>query len=231
MKEKSAFVLTLYEEEKARLEALIKLCLEGLEGPDYLSAYNYQNALNRVNSTIWTLRRFEDKNYDDRRRYQQLITFYENELSSTDDDNMKKDFPGIIQIFKEKIEKLTEVDPSGNIQTDPGVLERAMLDLVLKKIRKFKIIFTKSECVFLEISAKGRDIKLLSSVVKKADLYNLQLGLLSKLGFRLTKSNKLVCLLKNVDENSLDKLRFLLTRLVFDVYYFRHPARENFIEM
>jgi hypothetical protein len=134
-------------------------------------------------------------------------------------------------MYKEKMERLNEVDPSGNTQTDPGILERAMLDLVLKKIRKFKIIFNKSERVFLEISAKGRDIKLVSSVIKKADRYNLQLELLLKLGFRLTKRNKLVCLLENVDENSLDKLRFLLTRLVFDVYYFRHPAHENFIEM
>lgn len=231
MEEKSALVLSLYEEEKARLEALIKLCLEGLEGPDYLSAHNYQKALSRVNSTIWTITRFEDKKYDDRQRYQKLLAIYENILSSKDDGSMKMHIPGIIQMIKEKLEGLPETEPSGNTQNDHGILEKAMLDLVLKKIRKFKIIFNKSEGVFLEISAKGRDIKLVSSVVKKADLYSLQLGLLKKLGFELTKRNRLVCLLKNVDENSLDTLRFLLTRLVFGVYYFRHPARENFIEI
>lgn len=230
MENKPAFVLALYQEEKARLEALIKLCLEGLEGPDYLSAHNYQNALNRVNGTIWTLNRFEDKKYDDRQRYQKLLAIYENILLSKDDGSMKKHIPGIIQMIKEKLEELPETEPSGNIQNDSGILEKAILDLVSKKIKKFKIIFNKSEGVFLEISAKGRDIKLVSSVVKKADLYSLQLGLLPKLGFRLTKRNKLVCQLKNVNESSLDELRFLLTRIVFDVYYFRHPAKENFIE-
>lgn len=230
MENKSAIVLALYEEEKTRLEALIKQCLEGLEGPDYLSAHNYQKALSRVNSTIWTLNRFEEKNYDYKRRAQQLMAFYENELSSTDDDNKKYHFPGIIEMFKEGIMKLNKVDPSSHPQTDPGILEKAMLDLVSKKIKKFKIIFNKSEGVFLEISVIGRNIKLVSSVIKKDDLYSLQLGLLPKLGFRLTKRNKLVCLLKIVDESSFDKLRFLLTRLFFDVYYFRHPAKENFIE-
>jgi len=231
LEDKSAFVLSLCEEEKARLEALIKLCLEGLEGPDYLSAHNYQNALNRVNSTIRTLNRFEDKYYDDRQRYQKLMAIYEKDIASTDSENMKKYISGVLQVYKEKIERLNEIDPSANSQTNTGILEKAMLDLVSKKIKKFKIIFNKSEGVFLEISAKGRDIKLVSSFIKKDDLYSLQLGLLQKLGFELTKRNKLVCLLKNVDESSLDKLRFLLTRLVFDVYYFRHPARENFIEI
>lgn len=231
MENKSAFVLSLYEEEKARLEALIKLSLEGLEGPDYLSAHNYQNALNRVNGTIWTLNRFEDKKYDDRQRYQKLLAFYEIILLSKDNGSMKKHIPGIIQWIKENLERLPETEPSGNIQNDPGILEKAMIDLVSKKIKKFKIIFNRSEGVLLELSVKGQVIKIVSAVIKKDAMYNLQLGLLQKLGFELTKRNKLVCQLKNMDESSLDRLRFLLTRLVFDVYYFRHPARENFIEI
>jgi hypothetical protein len=30
--------------------------------------------------------------------------------------------------------------------------------------------------------------------------------------------------------DSLAKLRYLLTKMVFDISYFRHPADENFIE-
>ncbi len=157
--------------------------MEGLEGPDYLSAHNYQNALNRVNGTIWTLNRFEDKKYDDWQRYQKLLAFYEYILLSKDDGSMKKHIPGIIQWIEEKLEGLPETEPSGNLQNAPGILEKAILDLVSKKIKKFKIIFNKSEGVFLEISAKGRDIKLVSSFIKKDDVYSLQLGLLQKLGF------------------------------------------------
>ena len=53
---------------------------------------------------------------------------------------------------------------------------------------------------------------------------------LLKLGFGLTKRNKLVCQVKNLDETRFKKLRYILTRIVFDVYYFRHPAKENLIE-
>ena len=225
-----SLLLKLYEEEKTRLEALIKACLEDFEGPDYLTAHSYQKALYRVQLTIRTFNRLDDKHFDKKQHYLNLMARYENDIEATDSENMKIYFSGVLQEYKEKLEDLNAIVPSAESQTNAGILEKALADLVSKKIKKFKIIFNKSEGISLELSAKGQVIKIVSSFIKKKDINSLQLGLLQKLGFEFTKRQKLVCQIENVDDSTLIKLRFLLTKIVFEVYYFRHPAKENYLE-
>ncbi len=230
MENKSAIVLALYEEEKARLEALIKECLEGLEGPDYLTAHSYQKALYKVNITIRTLNRLEDKHYEHKQNYARRIANIRKDIESTDSEYLKKYYYELLQRETERFEDLNTIFPSDTSKLNDGILEKALVDLISKKIKKFKIIFNRSEGISLELSARGQVIKIVSSVVKKSDVSLLQLRLLQKLGFVFTKRNKLVCQVKNIDENTLYELRLILSRIVFDVYYFRHPAKENFIE-
>lgn len=225
-----AFLITLYEEERKRLEALIKECLEDFEAPNYLLAHNHQKALYRVDDSIRTLNRLEDSDYDHKQFCLRLIAKFEKDIETTDSEYMKKYFFEMLQVYKEKLEKINSIVPSAKSQSNAGILETALVDLVSKKIKKFKIIFNKSERVSLELSAKGQVVKIVSSIIKKDAIHNSELDLLQKLGFELTNNNKLVFQLKNKDDSSLVKLRFLLTRLVFDVSYFRHPAGENFIE-
>lgn len=223
-------IIKIYEEEKTRLEALIKACLENFEGPDYLSAHCYQKALNKVGYTLRKINELEYNNFNQKIIYQKRIESIEKFIEVSDNESMKMRLFDQLQLFKEKHEVLNAMVTSAESKTNEGILDKALADLISKKIKKFKIIFNKSEGISLELSAKGQVIKIVSSVIKKDDIYNIQLPLLQKLGFELTKQNKLICQFKNLDDSALIKLKFLLTRIVFDVYYFRHPANENFIE-
>ena len=226
-----AFLIKLYEDERMRLQGLIKECLEDFEGPDYLLAHNHQKAIYRVNDTIRTLNRLEDSHYDDKQFCLRLIEKFEKDIETTGSEYMKKYFFEMLQVYKEKLEKLNSIIPSAKSQSNAGILETALVGLISKKIKKIKIIFNKSEGVSLKLSAKGQVIKIVSSCIKKNTMHNSELDLLQKLGFELTNKNKLVFQLENMGDSSLIKLRFLLTRLVFDVSYYRHPANENFIEL
>jgi hypothetical protein len=224
-----AFLITLYEDEKRRLEDLIKKCLEDVEEPDYLLAHHHQRAIHRVYNTIGTLHRLEDVYYNDKQLYWRLIEKMEKDMEATESALLKNYFFEMLQAYREKIEKLHSIVPSSKSQTNSDILETTLVALFSKKIKKFKLIFNKSENVLLELSAKGQVIKIVSSFIKKNAIEHSDLDLLQKLGFQLTNKNKLVLELENEGDSTLIKLKFLLTRLVFDIAYFQHPAKENFI--
>ena len=231
MENQLAILIARYQEEKTRLQVLTKECLEDFEGPDYLLAHYHQKALFKVEHTLRILNRLEDSLYDEKQRNLRLISFYEKDIEKSDSELYKKYLTEQLVKYKKRQEELNSVPKPIDSQNDNQILENTLSQLVSKKIRKFKIVFNKSENVVLSLTTKKGIIKISSSAIKREIIHKSELELLEKLGFTLTNRSRLVLFLNHQGIDQLTALRFLLARIVFDISYFRHPTDENFIEL
>ena len=131
-----AFLITLYEEERARLEILIKECLDGFDGPEYLLAHHHQKALYIVDDTIRKLRKLEDNQYDDKQFCLTFIARFEKDIQETDSEYLKTYYSDMLQVYKEKLERLNSSKAPSQAEASSGVLEEALVNLISKKIKK-----------------------------------------------------------------------------------------------
>ena len=116
---------------------------------------------------------------------------------------MKKYFRERWQVYRKKLEELNSIPIPAKSESNVGILETALIDLTSKKIKRFKIIFSRSEGVSLELSGKGQVLKMVSSIIDKDVMHNSEFDLLQKLGFELTNKYKLIFQLENKGESSL----------------------------
>lgn len=230
MENQLAFLITLYEEERSNLKILINNCLEDVEGPDYLLAHYHQKALFDVEKSIRTLSRLGDSHYDEKQFYLTFIDKLKEDIKTTGSEDRKKDLLEMLQVYQERFDKLTSPVSQEKSESNTGLLETTLSNLISKKVKSFKIIFNKSEGISIRLSARGKLIKIVSSSIKRGKLSDSELDFLQKLGFSLSSKNRLVIQVENKNEDTLAKLRFILLKLIFDVSYFRHPENENYIE-
>lgn len=225
-----AFLIKLYEEERSNLKVLINKCLEDAEGPDYLLAHYYQKALYDVEKIIRTLNRLEDSNYDEKQFYLTFIDKLKEDIETTDSEDIRKYLLEMLQEYQERFDKLTSPVSQEKSESNTGILETSLSNLITKKVKSFKIIFNKSEGISMRLSVRGKLIKIVSSSIKRGKISDSELDFLQNLGFSLSSKNRLEIQVENKKDDTLTKLRFLLLKLIFDVSYFRHPENENYIE-
>lgn len=230
MENQVAFLIKLYEEERSNLKVLINKCLEDAEGPDYLLAHYYQKALYDVEKIIRTLNRLEDSNYDEKQFYLTFIDKLKEDIETTDSEDIRKYLLEMLQEYQERFDKLTSPVSQEKSESNTGILETSLSNLITKKVKSFKIIFNKSEGISMRLSVRGKLIKIVSSSIKRGKISDSELDFLQNLGFSLSSKNRLEIQVENKKDDTLTKLRFLLLKLIFDVSYFRHPENENYIE-
>lgn len=222
--------IELYKNEKSKLELLIKECLEEFDGPNYLLAYYHQQALWEVNRTLSMLNGFEDNLYDEKQFNLSLISKVEKDIETANSEFIREHYEKMLSRYKkrqlelESIPKLTATD--GNDK----VLDKALLDLLEKKIKKFSIVFHQSKNIYVEFSIRGKIIKVVAASTKSNKFHFSDLELLRKLGFNMTNSIKPFMHLENKGIETISKLNFLLIRLVFDVFYQYRDTNISFIK-
>jgi hypothetical protein len=124
-----AVVAILYEEEKKRLQMLIKECLEDLEGPNYLLANHHQVAFYQVQQTLHILYNLDDDLFDEKERALKSISFLEKLVESNKSPYVEEH----LQNAKTKLAKLKATPKVILTNQEENILEKAIFNLVHKK--------------------------------------------------------------------------------------------------
>jgi len=66
--------------------------------------------------------------------------------------------------------------------------------------------------------------------IKEDTFYDSQLRILQKIGFELTNGNRLEILFIIEGETTIERIKFLLVKLFFKVFYYKSFQNESYIE-
>ena len=225
-------LISLLEEEKARLEKLIK---EYLSESEYQMAHYHSNALAQIGSRLQTLHNIEDNLYDDKQWIQRRITILENEIETGDKDYMKEFYSK--QLLKEKaaLEKLNQTPNNRLLSDAPSLFDNVLDRLVDKKVKNLKLILKKADNFFLTFSYSKRILKVTLPYVKQHlknfTLYDESMQTLTNLGFDLTKNgSRLILSITGDKQHILYKLKIILSKIVFEIFYFKEFENESYIQ-
>lgn len=224
-------LISLYEEEKGRLQKMIEECQ--LEN-EYLMAHYHFKALIRVNHRLQILNNIEDKHFGAKESLKRRILFCQNQMELERSELMKEYYLKDIQFALAELEKLNEIGKSSTHVND-SLLDDALQKLLNKKISNLKLILKKSDNLYLSFSYTNRIFKLTLPLVKQHSkrniLYNKSINTFKLLGFELSKNEtKLTLTIDGSKEIILDRLKLVLSKIVFEVFSFREFGNDSFIQ-
>ena len=116
-------LISLYEEEKVRLQKLIDECLIETE---YLMAHYHSQALYQLNGRLQTLKNIDDKLFDEKDFKQRRIDGLQNRIETESSDYMKEYFMKDLQRAKEELEKLNQIPPRLKFHTTKPCLTKLL---------------------------------------------------------------------------------------------------------
>jgi hypothetical protein len=226
--------IQLYEEEKRSLEALMKQCLEDFEGPDFLLASYHQQALYKTNHVLRILYRFKDSRYDEKQRKISTIRALEKQLQEASPEYHKKYLEEWIQKEKSILEELNATPANETPVKEELKIDDVIRDLVSCRIKKFKLIFDRSENLFFQFLSSKRAIKIVFSGVKahlKNDmLHHSQIKFLTRIGFVSVNENRMELSIQN-DGEAIDNIRTIISRIAFDSFGWIGSMNDSYIEI
>lgn len=225
-------LISLYEEEKVRLQKLIDDCLVETE---YLMAHYHSQALYQLNGRLQTLHNIDDKLYDDKHFKQRGIDFLQKQIASESSDYMKEYLEKRLVSEKEALEKLNQISKEATVSGNETLLDETLKKLVDKKIKNLKLILKKADNLFLAFSYSNKVLKVTLPYVKqhtkKWTLYDDNIISFKNLGFSLGESETKLTLTLNGDKAEiLNRLKFVLSKIVFEIFYFKEFDNESYIQ-
>ena len=232
MTEKLNILITLLEEEKQHLLQFIQVAVNEEE---YLIANAHSNALRLVNQKLLTLRNIDDIHYDEKYFLSGQIDFDEHQLNKETPDSMIA-LRQELEKKKEKLARLNLKRKETNALGNGGIFDETLSRLLQRKIKKFTLILSKRNHLQLEFSVLKNILNLTFPNIKKRlkeyVLYQSQIDHMILLGFSLTNhDDKLVLKFSMKDMSSLNDLKIILSKIVFEVFYFKEFENESFIEI
>jgi hypothetical protein len=224
-------IISLYEEEKVRLQKLIEECLADTE---YLMAHHHSKALNLVNGRLQTFHNIDDNLYDAKYFSQKTIDRLQKQLE-TESDHMKAYYIENLQSEKEALERLNQIPKKEGLPNNDALLDKTLRKLLDKKIKDFKLILKKDENLFLEFSFSNKILKVTIPYVKqhtkKWILSDEKINKLKNLGFNLNENDtKLTLILIGDKEDILKRLKIILSKIIFEIFYFKEFDNETYIQ-
>jgi hypothetical protein len=116
------------------------------------------------------------------------------------------------------------------------ILDEVFFKLLERKIKSFKLVLKKSDNLFLQFNYSNKALKVSLPFVKlhkkKMTLYNSSIRSFNHLGFSFTKNeSKLVLELKGDKDEILGNLKITLSKIVFEIFYFKEFTNESYIEI
>ena len=225
-------LISLYEEEKIRLQKLIDECLVETE---YLMAHYHSEALYQLNGRLQTLHNIDDKLYDEKSYKLNRIKGLEKHIATEASDLMKEYYSKDILKAKEELEKLNEIHNQQTQPKDPSLLDEVLQRLIQKKIKNLKLILKREDNLFLAFSYSNKILKVTLPYVKqhirKWTLYDDNINSFKYLGFELTENeSKLTLKLSGNKDDILVKLKVILSKIVFEIFYFKEFDNESYIQ-
>lgn len=225
-------LISLYEEEKVRLQKMIEECLLETE---YLMAHYHSQALYHLNRGLQTLKNIDDKLFDEKDSRQRRIDGLQKQLEAESSDYMKQYYVEELQRAKEEFEKLNQIPKPATVPDNESLLDETLKNLVDKKIKNLKLILKKADNLFLGFSYSKKVLKVTLPSVKqhknKLILHDENINSFKNLGFSFAESEtKLTLTLTGDKEDILNRLKLVLSKVVFEIFYFKEFDNESYIE-
>ena len=230
MDDQLKILITIYEKEKARLEKAIGECINDWE---YLIAHYHSKALGKVNRELQTLKGLDDNLYEKKHLKKTTIESLEKMLNKEDIIFTNDILLKIIEENKRELEKLNQL-PSKRTN-ESLLLENALIDLFNRKIKNLRLVLLKEKELFLMFHYSNKTLKVILPGIKKHIskwiLSQDQLNSIEKLCFKLSKNeNKLILIINGLQEKILQELKIILSRIVFQVFFYREFSNDSFLE-
>jgi hypothetical protein len=225
-------LISLYEEEKARLQKMIDRCLSDNE---YLMAHYHWQAVCKLNGRVQVLKNINDKLFDEKYFRKEIIDRLQKQMEAESSAYMKEHYSEELQLAKKELEMLNQTPTPATLSAKETLLDEVLKKLVDKKIKNLKLILKKSDNLFLGFSYSNKVLKVtlthIKQHIKRRILYGDNINAFKNLGFSLTESEaKLTLTLTGSKENILNRLKLILSKIVFEIFYFKEFDNESYIE-
>ncbi len=225
-------LISLYEEEKLRLHKLID---ESLVESEYLMAHYHTQALYQLNGRLHALKNIDDKLFDEKYLIQRRIEGLQKRMETESSDFMKEYYFKDLQRAKGELEKLNQIPKQATIPDNDNLLDETLKKLVDKKIKNLKLILKKGDNLFLGFSYSKKTLKVtlpyVKQHIKKWVLYDDHINSFRNLGFDLIENEtKLTLTLTGDKEDILNRLKVILSKIVFEILYFKKFGNESYIQ-
>jgi len=224
-------LIEFYETEKNNLEHLIDQCIQEM---DYKFARYYSKALGQVNEKLRTLKNLDDPFYDSKIKLESLKSFYEKKLINEVYESSENYFKKEISEIENRLHELNQQKSKAIL--DGQEFDDAIFDLAEGRIFGFKFYLKKELNFYLEfrlIEKISLSISFTPVGTVKDDyvFWKQYLRALKGLGFTFNEEND--CLEYIYDLKSFKNSIFLKTfvsRILFDVYYYKDFDNPAYIE-
>ncbi len=204
------------------------------EGPDYLLANYHQSGLFQVNRVIQILNNLEDEWYDEKQSKLEYIERLKNELEKSKAEYSKSWLKERIEEENNGLKRLNAKEKPIRSADEENLLDNTLIDLVNRKVKKFKLIYNNSKNLFLEFRASKRDVRIIlpniKQHIKNHILHDSDLDIFRILGFYPVGEDKLVIILSGSFEETLMKIKTILIKIVFDIFCYYKDSNQSFIE-
>jgi hypothetical protein len=233
LEDKLKTLIAYCEEEKSRLLRLIDECLKDDE---YQLAHFHQQALYQLNRRLQTLQNIDDIFYDEKSHKQRWISVLEKRLEEANSGDWKEYLNKDLQRHKEALEKLNQSSQSKISSESENIFDKTILDLIERRIKGFKLILKKTDNLLLDFGYRKETVKVIlpnvKSLINKWTLHEGNIKIFINLGFVLTDNqSKLVLKLTGKKEMIIEKLKIILSKIVFEIFYFKEFQNESYIQI
>ncbi len=218
-------IIEQYQFEKERLDRLIS---DAVEQGEYLSAHFHSISLRDTNYKLQIFNLLRDPYYDQKNHLRNMIPRIE---ALHKDLGIKNDETYITSMWDE-LEALNQKENMPVLDTQ--YIDDAIFDLVEKSLNSFKLILIKEQNLVLTFNLPEENLLGISfpplSEIKEKHILEHKFPQLISLGFTCEESEQLTYLYNISDFKNALKLKELLSRIVFDVYYFSELDRPLTLE-
>ncbi|HXB42427.1 MAG TPA: hypothetical protein VNV85_00145 [Puia sp.] len=226
-------LIKYYEEEKSNLLQLID---DFVKEQEYEFADYHSKALRQVNYSLQTLYNIDDRLYDEKAARLKNIAYMEKLMESESSELMKKSLTKIIQTEKDGLDKLNQLPKLNFSFGNATIFKDTLKNLVDKEIKNFNLILNKADNLILKFSYHNKKLKVtlpfVKQHIKKYILHDDTLNKFLNLGFMLTDNNcALILRLTGKKEAVIDKLKIIISKIVFEVFWFKSFDNESYIQI
>lgn len=223
-------LLSLFKEEKVRLELIIKNYLKEQE---YLPAHYHSEALALLNKKIQTLNNLNDQHFDLKFFKNNWMEHYKKSIQKEDSEFMKEFYQKELQKVEKELEDLNQL-PKTNESYQP-VLNDILIRLINNQIKNVTLILNKKDQLAFKFSYSSKVFKItfphINKHTERLVISPENVSLLKALGFQSNDDQtKLIFTATGNKETILSQINFILGKIIFEVFYFKNFENESFIK-
>jgi hypothetical protein len=226
-------IVAYWENERSKLMVLIENYVKDQE---YELAHLHQQALTIVNGRLQTLKNIDDKLYDRKYFMQEGINHLHKLLDAEPQEELRAYWRNEIEKKEKELLRLNQEPKQITSITHPNIFTESLTALIDGKIRGCKLTLNKSRNLTLLFSYKKQilTIKLpyIKQLLKSWMLDDEKILQLDHLGFRMQADGKtLILQLKGERESVQYEAMLILSKVVFELFYFKVFENESFLEI